>query len=137
MSKLIGGKEVLISLANGDCVMCRNESSGRVTDAKYQSVENILDGGYEYRGEFIGLKFFIKPITIMLNGVEIPAPFDSKDVDKCFIKCFIIDTSCEGWFREIHPSNVWGDSMVWDSEDKIKEVVKAVRNVFNCGDNQC
>lgn len=138
MSKLISGKEVLISLANGDCVMCHNESTGHVVDVRYYSANDILNGGYEYRGEFFGLEFFIKPKTILFNGAEIPAPFKPK-VGETFwyIRPAERDGYCCTEFKDLEFDNNAIQFGAWDSEDKIKEVVKAVRNVFNCGDNQC
>lgn len=138
MNQIIHGSKVLLALATGDCVMCHNESSGHVTDAKYQSAENILNGGYDYRGEFIGLEFFIKPKTILLNGVEIPAPFKPKiGVTFWYIRPAEKDGYYRAEFNDLEFDNNVIQFGAWDSEDKIKEVVKVVRNVFNCGDNQC
>lgn len=130
MSKLISGKEVLISLANGDEVEYLSTKSGNTWNkVTSMSVNLIIADHFQFR---------IKPKTIMLNGVEIPAPF-KPEVGETF--WYIRPAERDGYyctkFKDLEFDNNVIQFGAWDSEDKIKEVVKAVRNVFNCGDNQC
>ncbi len=77
------------------------------------------------------VKFRLKPKTITINGVEVPAPFEPKDGDKYYYP---------------KTGNAWGfacgrwgnDAMqkcyiqfgAWRTEEEIKQVVEALRNIF-------
>lgn len=129
MSKLISGKEVLIALANGEEVLFRNKSTGDTNHAKYQTAECIQNGYYEYCGERIYLEFFIKPRTITLNGIEIPAPFEPKLDDVVY---YLTTTKNEGYtWGHFHPSDAQMTQFgAWRTEEEIKQVVSALRSVF-------
>lgn len=119
MSELISGKEALIALANGE------------------EVEFKVDGGcwvdvgddFELR-EFkrYGFQFRLKPKTIMLNGIEIPAcgtdykphtfMFVLNSLEPCEYSKIILDESDE-------IPLYW-----WKSEEEIKQVVEALRSIF-------
>ena len=71
--ELISGKEALIALANGEEV--EYKSINGWSDVKHLHVYEFLGVGYEFR---------LKPRTITLNGVEVPAPFEPKDGDAVF-----------------------------------------------------
>lgn len=136
MNNLISSKEAKLAWANGECVEFRNQKDKwyegwtNIYDAKNGfSIQEFDDSNYEFR---------IKPKTIILNGVEIPAPFKPKVGDTYWF----LTTNYENGYDYLKNSTGEYDSRLaqfgaWDSEDKIKEVVRAVRNVFNCGDNQC
>ena len=77
--------------------------------------------------------FRLKPRTITLNGIEVPAPFEPKDGDKCYI----VDTEQEDCFYEFTYKTGY-ESLeryirlgAWQTEDEIKQVVAALRSIFN------
>lgn len=69
MSKLISGKEALIALANGNEVEYLNNFKQWDKATIAIPVMDILDDNFEFR---------LKPRTITLNGIEVPAPFEPK-----------------------------------------------------------
>jgi len=116
MSKLISGKEALIALANGEEV--EYKSINGWSDVKHLHVYEFLGVGYEFR---------LKPRTISINGIEVPAPFEPKDGDEVWC---ISDDHGYGYCMydwQINHSVVIG---VWRTEEEIKQVVSALRSVF-------
>jgi len=121
---MITGKEARINLANELEVEYFNE--------KYPTLgwndANELNG-YQFSAPHY--KFRLKPRTIEINGIEVPAPFEPKEGE-------------EYWW--INPNEKLGydwDSNdlehrdynriamgVWSTEDEIKQVVAALRSVF-------
>jgi len=75
----------------------------------------------------VGYEFRLKPRTISINGIEVPAPFEPKDGDEVW--CISDDHGCGycmyDW--QINHSVVIG---VWRTEEEIKQVVEALRSVF-------
>lgn len=114
MSELISGKEALIALANGE------------------EVEFYHNNCWSWVGEMIVIKHFVddvfkfrlKPHTITINGIEVPAPFKPKAMEQAFyIKAFgNYDSLVFDW-----QSNDFG---YWRTEDEIKQVVAALRQIF-------
>ena len=119
MSELISGKEALIALANGE------------------SVEFFYRGVWDSIGEMIVIdhfmsdkfKFRLKPRTITLNNIEVPAPFEPKK--DCLV--YILDDSRQEGFREYDYDIEDTGALffgVWRDKDEIKQVVSALRSVF-------
>lgn len=119
MSNLISGKEALIALANGEEVQAKHTQTGMGwNDARTLNLFSFGSSIFEFR---------LKPKTIMLNGVKIPAPFEPKKGDKCYriapaVKCGYTDF----FFEDDHE----GQFGTWRTEDEIKQVVKALRSIF-------
>lgn len=126
MSELINGKEALIALVNGEEVeyfdIRETFKSIGWTDAKGMQAWLFIqstDGLYKFR---------IKPKTILLNGIEVPAPFEPKDGERVW---FICDDNDFGYAK----SESYGDDIKsfygwWRTEDEIKQVVSALRSIF-------
>lgn len=119
MSELISGKEALIALANGEEVQW-------FTGDEFRDI----DGDWQIR-EFShpSFKFRLKPRTITLNGVEVPAPFEPKDGDKVFIPSNFLK---QGYMECVYPTfeNYVFQFGAWRTEEEIKQVVAALRQVF-------
>ena len=118
MSKLISGKEALIALANGEEVQIKCVKDDEWYDSTQWTVGELL----RWQGEFR-----LKPCTITINGVEVPAPFEPKDGDEVWC---ISDDHGYGYCMydwQINHSVVIG---VWRTEEEIKQVVSALRSVF-------
>ena len=123
--KLISGKEALIALANGEEVEWTHFSVGEwhKVPQKTAKLQYFLD-------DDLGWKFRLKPRTITINGIEVPAPF--KPTEDCL--AFIIDDrKTDGWVA--YGYEVDGDATsqflgLWRTEEEIKQVVAALRQVF-------
>ena len=127
MSELISGKEALIALANGEEVeyWCETEPSiqKRWTPIKTLN-EYKLSYFLEDKPRF---EFRLKPRTIKLE-LEIPAPFEPKDNENFYV----IDCDSKDGYRKIsnmiHSS--WTQFGAWRTEEQIKQVVAALRQIF-------
>ncbi|NLN56939.1 MAG: hypothetical protein GX151_03080 [Gammaproteobacteria bacterium] len=120
--KLISGKDALIALANGKEVECRAyEKKWINVDNKQHPLSLFFDDSFQFR---------LKPRTILINGIEVPAPF-LPDEDELFYH-----TSPEyekGYAKSMaHEINetTWQQFGAWRTEEEIKQVVAALRQVF-------
>ena len=121
MSELISGKEALIALANG----------GEV-EFFYRNVWDSI-GEMIVIDHFISdkFKFRLKPRTITINGIEVPAPFEPKEGEDC--RCYYISTTFKHGFDWYHSSPHESYKAAWRTEEEIKQVVSALRSVFKGG----
>ena len=74
-------------------------------------------------------KFRLKPKTITLNGIEVPAPFKPKDEDRFYFLCSRI----RKWYdlaEKINSNCVADQFGAWRTEEEIKQVVAALRSAF-------
>lgn len=116
--ELISGKEALIALANGEEV--EYKSINGWSDVKHLHVYEFLGVGYEFR---------LKPRTITLNGVEVPAPFEPKDGDAVFA---LDNANPDGFSSFVFDSDFFTINFgAWRTEDEIKQVVAALRSIFD------
>lgn len=125
MSELISGKEALIALANGEEVeTCLGGEWLNSDHVKALQVERIIENYYNFR---------LKPRTITINGIEIPATFKPVEGDTFYYlspedecgydyKCFV-----EGYPYFDGNKIQFG---AWRTESEIKQVVAAQRIVF-------
>ena len=122
--KLISGKEALIALANGEEVEYTNSCTPSWHELSVSgiSINEIVNPKFS--------KFRLKTRTITINGIEVPAPF--KPTEDCLT--FIIDDGkTDGW--KAYGYEVDGDATsqflgLWRTEEEIKQVVAALRQVF-------
>lgn len=123
MSELIGGKDALIALANGVEVQCRNNITGSDwANAKCLQVESFFNPTPMW-------SFRLKPRTITINGIEVPAPFEPKEGEYFW---YISDEYATGYSCNTKDSFL-GDIRLgaWRTEEEIKQVISALRSVFN------
>ena len=124
MSKLISGKEALIALANGEEVQIKCVRDDEWYESTLWTVGELL----RWQG-----KFRLKPRTITINGIEIPATFKPVEGDAFYYlspedecgydyKCFV-----EGYPHFDGNKIQFG---AWRTESEIKQVVAAQRIVF-------
>lgn len=117
MSELISGKEALIALANGEKVELQALGDMNWYDSTQWTVGELLC----FRG-----RFRIKPRTITINGIEVPAPFEPREYEGCYM---LTDLYEHGYTKT---SWKYCDSVpAWRTEDEIKQVVAALRSIFN------
>ena len=120
--KLISGKDALIALANGEKVQWINGDFFQDVTAQWQLCEFSHPS----------FKFRLKPRTITINGIEVPAPFHPKHKEQCFHLDYL--ESCgfsELSFEENNDAHYkFIQYGAWETEGEIKQVVAALRQVF-------
>ena len=121
MSELISGKDALIALANGEDVEARHKQTGMGwSNAMNLNLFSFKSSMFEFR---------LKPRTITINGIEVPAPFKPKLDDVVY---YLTTTKNEGYtWGHFHPSDAQMTQFgAWRTEDEIKHVLSALRSVF-------
>ena len=124
--KLISGKEALIALANGDEVEWTHFSvcEWHKVPQKTAKLQYFLD-------DDLGWKFRLKPRTITINGIEVPAPFEPKEGETYW--CFSTQTVL-GYGHNVYESERADRRFInmgaWHTEEEVKQVVAALRQVF-------
>ena len=119
--KLISGKEALIALANGEALEYTGDyiNFGNALDL---TVSEILSDLWGFR---------LKPRTITINGIEMPAPFEPKEGETYW--CFSTQTVI-GYGHNVYESERADRRFInmgaWRTEEEIKQVVEALRSVF-------
>lgn len=123
--KLISGKEALIKVAEGIVQYKCDEDP--VADRWTTITDHFWD---QYNlGVFLNenttWKFRLKPRTITINGIEVPAPFEPKPGELYYHPCGYRE--CGYWFNTNDGFDYLG---AWRTEEEIKQVVAALRQVF-------
>ncbi len=129
MSELISGKEAWIAKSDGNHIeYCLHGLDwSELTSAEFMAWDT---------SRFLGqtqYKFRLKPRTITLNGIEVPAPFEPK----CMESFYVIDgTHSQGWINgnPANPALSMGNPK-WRTKEEIVQVVAALRAVFKCNQN--
>ena len=132
MSELISGKEALIALANGSAVQGNIGFGWGDVDLNGDILLNSFIT--ERNRDGVAVKFRLKPRTITLNNIEVPAPFEPKDGDKYYH--ISIQTSLGYGWDEWESSDYDARASIfgaWRTEEEIKQVVSALRSVFKGG----
>lgn len=117
--KLISGKEALIALANGEEVQIWNGNIWWDVEGDYQ-INVFLKTERKFR---------LKPRTITINGIEVPAPFEPKEGETIFIPANFL---AQGYMECKYPTfekHVFQFG-AWRTEEEIKQVVAALRQVL-------
>ena len=121
MSELISGKEAKLAWANNK-------------EVEYMPLNewNLLGGSTPLSiFDRDDVKFRLKPRTITINGIEVPAPFEPCAEDDC--RAYVIDTRNVNGYDWQHSSHCNPNHIVWRTEEEIKQVVSALRSVFKGG----
>lgn len=124
MSELISGKEALIALANGEEVECRAcEKNWINASSKYHHLSLFFNDSFQFR---------LKPRTILINGIEVPASFNGELGHKQY--AYVLNTAFPDGYSHIkfYEGNA-KPLACWICEDEIKQVVSALRSVFKGG----
>lgn len=127
MSELISREEAKLAWANGKKLQIANTIVGEdfydMDDSK--TTLNIFDLDF--------YQFRLKPRTITINGIEVPAPFEPKE--DCQV--WIIDDgktdNCRKYNYEVKGNERNTFIGMWRTEEEIKQVVSALRSVFKGG----
>lgn len=122
MNNSISGKEALIALANGEEVEWRHSDRDWFKAPQCgMRTQDFFSGVYRFR---------LKPRTITINGIEVSKP--QKNMPEKGDEVFTLDfTRYEGYVSWTCQSSInTFDRDWWKSEDEIKQVVAALRQVF-------
>ena len=118
MSGLISGKEALIALANGQQLELKPKIAKKWLIEIRDIPISVFDSDfYEFR---------LKPRTITINGIEVPAPFEPKNSESAWV----VDSATPLGYRNIFHHGCGVHFMCWRTEDEIKQVVAALRTIF-------
>ena len=121
MSELISGKEAKLAWANGDHL--------QVAHLTMKEWEILTDNYMLSVFDSDSYVFRIKPRTITLNGIEVPAPFEPKEGDMVWCLNELSEKGYEA--RTTYDSNDFTAHIAyWRTEDEIKQVVAALRKIF-------
>ena len=124
MSELISGKDAKLAWANGDVIEYQPKCDGWLWIPL--GIRNPLCAFEDDR--FI---FRLKPRTITINGIEVPAPFEPKEGEVFY---YINDYSEDGYDWVISCNNLFNNTVwigKWRTEEEIKQVVRALRKLLN------
>lgn len=125
MSGLISGKEAKLAWANGKKLQIANTIVGEdfydMDDSN--TTLNIFDLDF--------YQFRLKPRTITINGIEVPAPFEPKHGDEIWF--LNPDYGCGYADGDYDPAESVIQFGAWRTEEEIKQVVCALRSVFKGG----
>ena len=123
MTNLISGKEAKLAWANGEDVQISHKHATLKKewhDLYGTLMLSAFDSDiYEFR---------LKPRTITLNGIEVPAPFEPKHGDEIWF--LNPDYGCGYAYGDYDPAESVIQFGAWRTEDEIKQVVAALRQVF-------
>ena len=110
-----------MSLANGEEVECRAYEKNWINaNNKHHPLSLFFDDSFQFR---------LKPRTITINGVEVPAPFNGELSHKQY--AYVLNTASPDGYGHIkfYEGNA-KPLACWICEDEIKQVVAALRSVF-------
>ena len=118
MSELISSKEAKLAWANGEVVQWR-QSFKKWNDLEPSNVLGLFDCNE--------MEFRLKPRTITINGIEVPAPFEPKEGDKTY---YLNDGMTDGYRESEHLEHFEYHFGAWRTENEIRQVVAALRQIF-------
>ncbi|EXA68316.1 hypothetical protein J504_0358 [Acinetobacter baumannii 348935] len=117
--KLISGKEAKLAWASGE----------KLEIDTGLGFEDLGDDYYLAVFDRKGNKFRLKPRTITINGIEVPAPFEPKEGETIFIPANFL---AQGYMECKYPTfekHVFQFG-AWRTEEEVQQVVEALRQVF-------
>ncbi|KQE15643.1 hypothetical protein APC42_13305 [Acinetobacter pittii] len=130
---LVDGKAALTAALAGETVQITFEPWEEKSWENFNPLEDELSTKVFFTGMSTDVRkvfFRIKPKTILINGVEVPAPFTPKEGDTFYYlndgeECGYI--KCEhDWAFDPKELNFGA----WRTEEEIKQVVAALRKLF-------
>ena len=131
--KLISGKEALIALANGETLeMTDSEVDMPWTEICVKSNDffgKIDPCSWMFVNTPEHIQFRLKPRTITINGIEVPAPFEPKCGDMVWCLSELTPSGYEAR-TAYEPEDFFSNLGYWRTEEEIKQVVAALRQVF-------
>lgn len=83
-------------------------------------IDWLLDSDVEFR---------IKPQTITINGIEVPAPFKPEKGEQYFY----LSDEYDGGYAEHKHDSCTIEIAAWRTKEDIEQVISALRNIFTNG----
>ena len=124
MSELISGKEAKLAWADGLVVQVA------IGPDRFRTLVSSDDLGVFDRSNY----FRLKPHTVTINEIEVPAPFEPKINQKYF---YLYTENMSGYANGYYEDNLITKMRVqfgaWRTEDEIKQVVVALRSILKGG----
>ena len=117
--KLISGKEALIALASGKEVQWATGNDFQDITDEWQ-IREFLHPSFKFR---------LKPRTIKINEIKVPAPFEPKCGDMVWCLSELTPSGYEAR-TAYEPEDFFSNLGYWSTEEEIKQVVAALRQVF-------
>ncbi|MEO4192268.1 hypothetical protein ABH288_07690 [Acinetobacter pittii] len=125
---LVDGKAALTAALAGETVQISVEPWEEKKWDTFNPLEDDVSTKVFFTGMSEGVQkvfFRIKPKTILINGIEVPAPFRPKEFEDCYL---LHDLYEHGY---VQASWKYSNSVpAWRTEEEIKQVVAALRKVF-------
>ncbi|AUT34478.1 MULTISPECIES: hypothetical protein [Acinetobacter calcoaceticus/baumannii complex] len=125
---LVDGKAALTAALAGETVQISVEPWEEKNWDTFNPLEDDVSTKVFFTGMSEGVQkvfFRIKPKTILINGIEVPAPFRPKEFEDCYL---LHDLYEHGY---VQASWKYSNSVpAWRTEEEIKQVVAALRKVF-------
>jgi len=130
--KLISGKEALIALANGESVQKKTDSWGGdcwldISKKEPFNLDCFLSG-LNRHGDTI--KFRLKPRTITINGIEVPAPFLPEEGELFYHASPEYEKGYAKSAAHERNETTWQQFGAWRTEEEVQQVIAALRQVF-------
>ncbi|HGW3827314.1 TPA: hypothetical protein ACNICD_003103 [Acinetobacter baumannii] len=130
---LVDGKAALAAVLAGETVQISVEPWEEKNWDTFNPLEDDVSTKVFFTGMSEGVKkvfFRIKPRTILINSVEVPAPFTPKEGDTFY---YLNDGEECGYIKCEHdwafdPKDL--NFGAWRTEEEIKKVIAALRKVF-------
>lgn len=119
MSGLISSNEAKLAWATGEQL--------QVAHLTLKAWETLTDNYMLSVFDNDSYVFRLTPRTITINGIEVPRNKIKHDKDDVV---WVISTACENWYDWIYGSDCDSNTLYWETEDEIKQVVSALRSVF-------
>ena len=126
MSDLISGKEAWIAKSE------HKEVYWKLNGLDWQELTDSEFMGWD-TSRFLGqtrYQFRLKPKTILLNGIEAPSPFEPESGELFYYLC---DDNEDSYSSMVADSGTRHYKWIgaWRTEEEIKQVVDALRSIFN------
>ncbi len=120
--KLISGKEAYRLIGEGVDILAsvyQPDGSMQWEDAKHLPACDILNDGFKFR---------LAPRTITINSIEVPAPFKPEEGEQYW---YLRPSIVSGYSYTVSlDSDHYQQFGAWRTEEEIKQVVAALRQVF-------
>lgn len=124
MTKLLSGEEAKLAWANGEQLQVAHTSMKEWDELDDNYLLSVFDNdSYIFR---------IKPRTILINEIEVPAPFEPEEGERYW---YLTD-NCHGYGCVENKEGCRVGIAAWRTEEEIKQVVAALRSVFEVAHDQ-
>ena len=121
MSELISGKEAKLAWANGEDVEFYLKSRDKWFPIRGNTFVSVFDDAEQLR---------IKPQPVVINGIEVPAPFKPKKGDK-YWHIYQNDASGYSWALCGNVNDhLYTQFGAWRTETEVKQVVELLWSFF-------